>query len=314
MTEPQSDYDSPWKEALEYYFEAFMAFFFPQAHADIAWGRGHEFLDKELQQVVRDAELGRRLADKLVKVWRRDGQEAWVLVHIEVQGQVEADFAKRMYVYNYRLFDRFDQQVVSVAVLGDEQADWRPAEYGYALWNCRVSLQFPTVKLLDYAVRWDELEASANPFAVVVMAHLKAQATRQDINERFMWKLRLVRGLYERGFTRHDVLELFRIIDWIIWLPEELTQGFRRTMASYEEEKRMPYVTSIERLGRQEGRQEGEVSMARRSLIEVLKARFTAVSPTIVEAIDQIDNPGTLMDLLRRAVTVQRLEDFAQAI
>jgi hypothetical protein len=54
--------------------------------------------------------------------------------------------------------------------------------------------------------------------------------------------------------------------------------------------------------------------MARRSLIEVLKARFTTVSPTIVEAIDRIDNPGTLMDLLRRAVTVQRLEDFAQAI
>jgi hypothetical protein len=40
--------------------------------------------------VVRDAELGRRLADKLVKVWRRDGEEVWVLIHIEVQGQVEA--------------------------------------------------------------------------------------------------------------------------------------------------------------------------------------------------------------------------------
>jgi hypothetical protein len=86
VPEPQDDYDSPWKEALERYFAAFMAFFFPQAHADIDWARGHEFLDKELQQVVRDAELGRRLADKLVKVWRRSGEEAWVLAHIEVQG------------------------------------------------------------------------------------------------------------------------------------------------------------------------------------------------------------------------------------
>jgi hypothetical protein len=204
--------------------------------------------------------------------------------------------------------------VVSLAVLGDEQTNWRPAEYGYALWNCRVSLQFPTVKLLDYAARWDELEASANPFAVITMAHLKAQATRQDVDKRFVWKLRIVRGLYERGFARRDVLELFRIIDWMIWLPEELTHGFEAAVASYEEEKRMPYVTSIERFGIQKGRQEGEVSMARRSLIEVLKTRFTAVSPTIVEAIDRIDNPGTLMELLRRAVTVQRLEDFAQAI
>jgi hypothetical protein len=32
--------DSPWKVALEKYFPAFMAFFFPQAHADIDWERG----------------------------------------------------------------------------------------------------------------------------------------------------------------------------------------------------------------------------------------------------------------------------------
>src|SRR5437868_14789290 len=93
------EYDSPWKEAIERYFEAFVAFFFPEAHAGIDWSRGYEFLDTELQQVVRDAELGRRLADKLVKVWRRDGEEAWVLIHVEVQGEPDTGFERRMYVY-----------------------------------------------------------------------------------------------------------------------------------------------------------------------------------------------------------------------
>ena len=150
MNIPATDLDSPWKEVIERYFQAFMAFFFPEAHAGIAWERGYEFLDKELQRVVRDAKLGRRLADKLVKVWRSDGVETWVLIHVEVQGQAEPDFPKRMYVYNYRLFDRYDRQVVSLAVLGDAQADWRPAEYGYTLWGCQVGLRFPMVKLLDY--------------------------------------------------------------------------------------------------------------------------------------------------------------------
>ena len=81
-----TDYDSPWKEALDVYFAAFLAFFFPEAHADIDWARGYETLDKELQAVVREAELGRRLVDKLVKVWRQGGAEEWVLVHVEVQG------------------------------------------------------------------------------------------------------------------------------------------------------------------------------------------------------------------------------------
>jgi len=39
-----------------------------------------------------------------------------VPVHIEIQGQYDADFAKRMYVYNYRLLDRDDESVVSLAI------------------------------------------------------------------------------------------------------------------------------------------------------------------------------------------------------
>ena len=89
-----TDFDSPWKEALDRYFPAFLEFFFPQAHADIAWEAGYEFLDKELQKVVRDAQLGRRLADKLVKVRRRDGEEVWVLIHIEIQGESDVGWGE----------------------------------------------------------------------------------------------------------------------------------------------------------------------------------------------------------------------------
>ena len=55
-----ADYDSPWKEALDRYFELCMAFFFPRIHADIDWRRGYEMLDKELQPIVRRAKHGRR--------------------------------------------------------------------------------------------------------------------------------------------------------------------------------------------------------------------------------------------------------------
>ena len=182
------DYDSPWKEMLDGYFPAFMAFFFPEAHADIDWTRGYESLDTELQQIVRDAALGSR----------------------------DRDFAKRMYVYNYRLFDRYDRPVVSLAVLGDASPTWRPTRYRQRLWGCRVGIEFPVVKLRDYAARWDALEASDNPFAMVVMAQLQARATRRDPEGRLQGKLRLIRRLYERGYARQDVLELLRFIDWVL--------------------------------------------------------------------------------------------------
>ena len=50
------DNDSPWKEILEAYFPQAMQFFFPQTAALINWERPHEFLDKEFQQIARDAE------------------------------------------------------------------------------------------------------------------------------------------------------------------------------------------------------------------------------------------------------------------
>ena len=76
-----SDYDSPWKEALDVFFEAFLELFIPEAHADIDWSRQCESLDKELQQITPEAESGRRYVDKLVKVWLKSGEEQWMLVH-----------------------------------------------------------------------------------------------------------------------------------------------------------------------------------------------------------------------------------------
>ncbi|MBW4509617.1 MAG: hypothetical protein KME64_24350 [Scytonematopsis contorta HA4267-MV1] len=116
---PQTQYDSPWKDILEQYFEDFILFFFPQEHQEIDWTRKPEFLDKELLSIVRDAKLGTRFADKLVKIYRHSGKEDWILVHVEVQSQEETDFPKRIYIYNSRIFNKYDKFVVSVAVLGD---------------------------------------------------------------------------------------------------------------------------------------------------------------------------------------------------
>ncbi len=130
MTEQYTDYDSPWKEMLEKYLEEFMAFFFPDVHQGIDWKTEYLFLDKKLQQVVRDAELGRRLVDKLVRVVKKDnGDDIWVFVHVEVQGFYDIEFEKRMYVYNYRLFDRYERPICSLVVLADEREKWRPEQF-----------------------------------------------------------------------------------------------------------------------------------------------------------------------------------------
>jgi hypothetical protein len=204
--------------------------------------------------------------------------------------------------------------VASLVVLADERASWRPKRFGYELWECKVQFEFPVVKLLDYRARWAELEASRNPFATVVMAHLKAQETRRNGEERKRWKLSLTRRLHEQGYNREDILHLYRFIDWLMALPRELETGFWQEMQQYEEEKRMPYITSVERIGIEKGLQQGILKNAREVVLDDLEVRFARVPPALAERIQGLDDPTFLRTLHRRAITVGSLAEFEQVL
>ncbi len=300
-----SEQDSPWKEVLERYLPSFLALYFPAAYAAIDWRRGYEWLNTELRQVVRDAELGSRLADVLVKVWRHDGAESWLLVHVEVQSRRESDFPRRMFVYHYRIFDRYNRQVISLAVLADDRPNWRPDRFAYDLWGCRLDFQFPVVKLLDFAGQEAVLEASDNPFAIVTRAHLATMQTRQDPTSRLAGKIRLVRELYERGMSRDDVLQLFHVIDWMMDLPEALGELFDREAEQIEQEKHMPYVTSTERRAERKGRAE--------MLIRAVERKFRITVPDeIIARIRAITDVATLERWFDAVFEVQSFEEFQQ--
>jgi Domain of unknown function (DUF4351) len=284
-----------------------MAFFFPDIHSEIDWLCGYEFLDQELSQIVRDAEQGKRVVDKLVKVWTRSGIETWVLLNIEVQSQEESNFSSRIFTHYYRLRDCYNVPIVNLAILGDERLTWRPSGFQASQWGCEVDFRFPIVKLLDYQSCWAELETNPNPFAIVVMAHLKTKETKKDPSARKEWKFRLTRMLYEREYGRQDIMNLFRFLDWILELPEGLKQEFKSDLKRYEQEQQMPYITSIERMGieeglaqgRQEGRQEG-----RQRQRSMLLRQLTRKLGTIPE--------GTIAQLSE--LSTDQLDDLAEAL
>jgi len=259
---------------------------------------------------MREAESGKLIADKLFKVWQLGGEETWILIHVEVQSQEKSDFAKRMYQYNYRSFDLYERPVISLAVLGDERSSWRPSEYGYALGGCRVSLEFPIIKLLDYNAHWQDLEESSNPFAVMVMAHLKTKATRGNPQQREQWKWNLVRGLYDRGYDREDIMKLFRLLDWMMSLPEQLQRRFEVKLTSYQEERQMPVLSRMEL----RGMQAGILQNARESVLEVLDVRFEVVPTEVIEAVKQIEDPSVLKRLHRQAISITSIEEFQQVL
>jgi hypothetical protein len=287
-----ANYDESWKEALNEYFDSFLSFFFPVAYKAIDWTKPPESLDKELQQITASSSTEKRIADKLYKVWLLDKTQVWILIHIEIQSQYDVDFEERMYIYNYRAFDLYHKFVVGLAILGDTSSTWRPNSYEQAMLDCELSLKFPIAKLLDYESRWQELESSDNrdnPFAIIVMAHLKTKATTGNLAEREQWKWTLIRGLYERGLTKEQIVKLFKIIDKMMSLPKELQQGLVAKIKHLEEENQMPFISPTEELAMERGEQQLIIRQLNRRIGEI-KSSFIDTIRTLT--IDQLELLG----------------------
>ncbi|MEZ6111259.1 MAG: hypothetical protein R3C99_09625 [Pirellulaceae bacterium] len=257
----KDNYDSPWKEAWDAFFEPFLRICFPAIHEAIDWSAPPKMLDKELQQIAPVAGVGTRFVDKLVEVRLQSGQNEWILIHSEIQSQAVSGFAERMFVYFYRIKDKYNKPVVSLAVLGDDDPHWRPNSLRQDVLGCKVEFQFPVVKLLDFESRSSELDNSANPFATLILAHLGALRTRDQPLDRFDYKMQLFRRLHQSGKPSPQIRELFRLIDWMMSLPPDLDIRFAIEFEDFERKHGMTYVTSFERLGLEKGLVAGKIQM-----------------------------------------------------
>jgi hypothetical protein len=148
----------------------------------------------------------------------------------------------------------------------------------------------------------------------LVLAHLKTLETRQDPGSRSAWKLRLVRGLYERGLKREDVQQLFRFIDWMMELPEGPDKQFWHEMQQYEKEKQMPYVTSIERLALQRERAEGLREGLLKGLALSLALKFGPGAKKLMTRVRRIKDVAALDALYRTVETASSLDEVRQAL
>ena len=304
------DWDGAWKEALQQLFPAFLQLLFPDVYAIIDWRQEPLFLEQELRQVTRRAKRGKGAVDKLARVLRLDGRQTTLLIHIEFQHQVDLNLPARLYLYNIRIYSLLQEQVLTLAVLGDEDSQWHPNEFGYAAAGFETRMRFPINKLLDYEAQWPMLEQSDNPFAVIVMAHLKALATMGQPETRLEWKLRLARTLYDRDYQEEQIQQLIDFIDWLMVLDDKREERFDETIRKYEEEKTMPTMSPYQKRFMDKGKQVGQQEGLREALLITLAARFEVVPEDITDGVNRIENHKRLMTLQRAAVQIATMEEF----
>jgi predicted transposase YdaD len=268
--------DILWKVIMEEVFPDLLRFIFPDADEVYNMERGFEFLDKELAELnpQPEEEKDSRFADKLVKVYHRDGAEEWVLLHVEVQGDTQDrdTFAERMYTYFYRIRDRYPGRLVSaLAIFTGQDGNRMPAKYSYDYRGTKLTYEYPTVSILNYSD--EQLDKSNNPFAqVIIAARLRLKEEKVSDEELLNFKLLAARKLQEKGFPMDKIRAIFNFLrNYVLFEKPETSRKFDYLFRQTDKASVMNTVEYLKAEGRQEGREEAKIESATTFVENLLK-------------------------------------------
>ncbi len=219
------DYDSQWKELIGEFFEDFTAFFMPDLYKDVDFTKPIEFLEQELLDIFKTKYKGKRINDKLVKVFLKDGTEKWVLVHIEVQASFETEFAERMFLYYVLIYTKYGvKDITSIAIFTNNKVPKKYDRFEHSLYGTSISYKYNAYRVIDQ--KESDLLTSTNPFAMAVLANLYVLQTNQNYEERLVQKEKMFEIAKKLGYDEKKLIRLLIFVRNLMVLPEDLEFKF----------------------------------------------------------------------------------------
>jgi hypothetical protein len=204
--------DILWKAGIEDFFEYLLYFFFPELMAQIDFARGFDFLDKELGGLFpSDDPEHPKFIDKLVRVYLKTGREKWFLIHIEVQGYRQRIFPERMFRYFYRIRDKYNRDVVSLAIYLNKRTRANSMVYTYRFGKTVLNFDFHRYYVGDQEE--EELSMSQNPFALIILTALVGLRKELKDSELGELKYNLTRRLLKAKMSREKILRLLGFVN-----------------------------------------------------------------------------------------------------
>jgi hypothetical protein len=272
------------------------------------------------------------------------------MIHIEVQDGEQTDFAERMFVYHYRIFDRyrrrvkqnknpqksghsFCEHIISLALLSDINKNWKPSTYQHELLGCEMNFKFPVAKLADFKKELNPNELE-NPFAVATNAHITYKEARKQLNsaektgkpkqeiyqELFRQKRNLFTALYKAGFKSAVIRDLFEFVGLIMKLPQKMETELETEILEIEK-KEAPKVSYFKRFidrgrkeGRKDGKKDGDKEGFCRAVTQIIYAKFKESGQNLIDIIQKVDDEATLQKVCTATATAQTPEEIMAVI
>lgn len=273
--------DLLWKDIIESFFDEFLRFFFPGLVPLIDFERPFEFLDKDLAKLYPESKRKQRHADKLVKVYLLDGKEVWVLIHIEVQGYTDHDFAKRMFTMFYRLWERHAVQIEQLAIYTDDSPTFHPKGFRYRAHGTWFDYGFKSWKLLDRPP--ETYSGVKNVFSLVMETAWYGLGKNKVGDEQLLsLKFSIMKKFLEEGMPRNRIIQFFDFVSYYVNFEnkvfidkfEEQILKNADDMSVREIAKEIRAKRAFEK-GEEKGEEKGIAKGMELSILKLLKNGFT---------------------------------------
>ena len=282
----QVNQDDLWKKVIADLFEDFLLFFLPEFHKEVDFSKSVDFLQQELfKEIIKDRK-GRKMADQIAKVHLKNGKEQWVLVHTEVQSEDDEDFPLRMFQYYYRIFDRYGNKIVAIAVFSNK-SNKSSNQYKDVYFGTELSYTFNKYVIDNFDEK--ELKKSPKLFSKALLASIYMNRTKSNdkMEMRSIYKRALLRDVWSlQNATRTEISALLYFVDYLLKLPEEMSEQLKqelRTEIRKEDEQMLqlhkgelpPTLAGILEMERQEGLELGIEQGIRQMILSLIEKGFT---------------------------------------
>ncbi|MGV8094281.1 MAG: hypothetical protein AB2L24_20675 [Mangrovibacterium sp.] len=221
--------DYLWKGVLEDVLDDFLRYIHPDADQVFDLSKGVTFLDKELEQLFppEGDNYSIKVVDKLAKVYTRKGNEEWVLLHLEVQNVYRKDFARRMFTYYARIFDKYHKRISAYAIFTGASPKDGANTFEEEFMGTSIRYRFNTFRIMDQDE--SDLLRSNNPFALVALIakaafdgkHVKVVEVREQIL--LDLKINLLRKMLFKEIPKNKIRGLMNFLTYYIRFEKQET-------------------------------------------------------------------------------------------
>ncbi|MEQ8168447.1 MAG: hypothetical protein ABRQ38_06095 [Candidatus Eremiobacterota bacterium] len=191
-----------------------------------------------------------------------------------------------MFQYFYRIFDKYNKQIVSLAVFTGKSRTYQ-LKYDYNFYRKTLCYKYRHIKLVNYKEK--SLLSDKNPFALVTLAVKYSLKTKTDEEMRAKFIRNLIRLMKDRGYNKEAILSLIRFIETAVEVEDEELNRliYEDILELYKKEGDVILLAKFEQKAMEKGLRHTAIKMMEDKVDIELIAKYTGLTLENIKKIFQ---------------------------